>query len=1154
MNSSYRLIWAQLWLVIGLAPGCQPTGQAPRGTIATAAQIAGPAASKPPISPAANGRRLDREETSADDAAPPITLTASDGTGLRLANVEVLAVQESPLAFTELRLEFDNPSGRTIEGRFRMVLPERAKLARLAMKVGNAYQEAEVVERQAARLAYEDALHQKRDPLLLEQAGGNTVEARVFPIAAHEHKRIIVAYSEPVLDHVGHVLPLQGLPVLDRVSIKIYEGANRKPVELERVNYAPGAELRSLLRVPLGAQLVRAGNLAVMRFTPVDETKPEALGATLLLVDTSASQTLSLRRTSEQLGDVLRKLGNGGDERVVIAAFDQDVQVLLEGTFASAADGIGSLLRERRALGASNLSAALAVAAEQVRARAIHRVVLVTDGLATAGEREPAALRASVLAAGRAGLERLDVIVPAGSARDATVLSQLVSAGLPSAGAVLDGRDDSQTIARKLRSRVVRDLPVRVEGASFVWPRVVSSVQAGDELIVAAELPANRPVRLSAGDRAIKLPEPGSGTPTLLARFHAEARIAALLEREATEGRNRDLQRQIVELSRRERVLSPYTSLLVLETDADYSRFGIARRAPGAYLSVRDGRLALGDSPTLPGQSSGRGSTVGADTENSRVNRGPQEFGEAAAPKALGRDSDGSESAQGNMWGEEIAEAFGAGGLGLSGTGEGGGSEGVGLGSTGTQGHGSGIGSGQGVGAGHGRLAGSHATSAPKVRSGTAQVSGRLPPEVVQRIVRQNFGRFRQCYEGALATRPHLEGRAVVRFQIGKGGAVEGPVRLAPAFVDRALNECIKQAFLSLSFPTPEGGNVLVSYPLLLGDGATPPTPARATVEPPTTPERPASAAPYRGRLGEITALLTQKRTSEALQQALEWTQREPVETLPYFALGRVYTALERPRDAARAFGSLIDLYSARADIRRYAGNLLESLPESSGLDLAIDSYRVARSDRPDHPSSHRLLAFALVKRSRYSEAFDVLLAALARGTRSDRFRGVERVLRDDLALVTALWEAHEPTAREALRDRLDAAGVQPTPTASLRFILTWETDANDVDFHIYDAAGNHAWYSNPRLPGGGELYADITTGYGPECFSLPLPPETNPREYHVQAHYYARGPMGYGMGKLEIIEFDGHGKARFEERPYLVMEDHAYADLGTIRVGRARK
>ncbi|WP_428269308.1 hypothetical protein [Haliangium sp.] len=40
---------------------------------------------------------------------------------------------------------------------------------------------------------------------------------------------------------------------------------------------------------------------------------------------------------------------------------------------------------------------------------------------------------------------------------------------------------------------------------------------------------------------------------------------------------------------------------------------------------------------------------------------------------------------------------------------------------------------------------------------------------------------------------------------------------------------------------------------------------------------------------------------------------------------------------------------------------------------------------------------------------------------------------------------------------------------------------------------------------------------------------------------------MGYGMGKLEIVEHDGQGGLRFEQRPFVVMTDGAYVDLGTI-------
>jgi pSer/pThr/pTyr-binding forkhead associated (FHA) protein len=199
--------------------------------------------------------------------------------------------------------------------------------------------------------------------------------------------------------------------------------------------------------------------------------------------------------------------------------------------------------------------------------------------------------------------------------------------------------------------------------------------------------------------------------------------------------------------------------------------------------------------------------------------------GDPNAPTApWGRDTSlGSDeiSARGNMWGDEIGDAFGAGGLGLSGIGEGGGGrgEGIGLGNIGTLGHGAGVGTGQGFGAGHGRLGGSHQTKAPKVRMGATTVSGRLPPEVIQRIVRQNFGRFRMCYEQGLGRNPNLEGRVSARFVIGRDGAVSNVSNGGSDLPDSGVVSCVLSAFYGLSFPQPEGGIVTVVYPIMLAPG-----------------------------------------------------------------------------------------------------------------------------------------------------------------------------------------------------------------------------------------------------------------------------------------------------------------------------------------------
>ncbi|MCH2109219.1 MAG: AgmX/PglI C-terminal domain-containing protein [Polyangiaceae bacterium] len=178
-------------------------------------------------------------------------------------------------------------------------------------------------------------------------------------------------------------------------------------------------------------------------------------------------------------------------------------------------------------------------------------------------------------------------------------------------------------------------------------------------------------------------------------------------------------------------------------------------------------------------------------------------------------------SAQGNMWGDEIGDAFGSGGLGLSGIGEGGGGrgEGIGLGNIGGLGHGAGTGTGQGFGSGHGRLGGSYKTRAPKVRMGATSVNGRLPPQVIQRIVRQNFGRFRMCYEQGLARNPNLEGRVGVRFVIGRDGAVSNVGNGGSDIPDSGVVSCVISAFYGLSFPQPEGGIVRVTYPIMFSPG-----------------------------------------------------------------------------------------------------------------------------------------------------------------------------------------------------------------------------------------------------------------------------------------------------------------------------------------------
>ena len=156
------------------------------------------------------------------------------------------------------------------------------------------------------------------------------------------------------------------------------------------------------------------------------------------------------------------------------------------------------------------------------------------------------------------------------------------------------------------------------------------------------------------------------------------------------------------------------------------------------------------------------------------------------------------------------------------------------------------------------------------------------------------------------------------------------------------------------------------------------------------------------------------------------------------------------------------------------------------------------------------------------------------------------RVLAEDAGLIGAAYAAAVPGKRAEIASALGKHQLAIAGAPSTRFVLYWETDANDVDFHIQDARGGHAFFSQPKLASGGELYADVTTGYGPECFAIPGTPWAGP--YRLSLEYYAQGPMGYGMGLLQIQRFDPKRGLSFEDRPYVIMTNHAKVDLGSYR------
>ena len=990
-------------------------------------------------------------------AEPLLGLTASDGTGLKLAAMNASAVVDGPLAFTELRLTFDNPESRTLEGRFKISLPTGASLQRFAMKIGGVWQESEVVELTAAREAYEDALHRKQDPALLENAGGNEFSARVFPIPANARKELVLSYVQEVRQG-AYVLPLRGLPEIGRLDAQVtVVGAVKQPARLALSDDKPTADL--VVDMPGSASpqttAIRAGELVVARVKPQAESKPDPLVATIMLVDTSASRGLGFEEELRSVSIVAARAA-AAKGQLIVATFDQEVTAIFDGAASSFGAADLAKIRTHGALGASNMQRALEWAGEQAKKGKQKRIVLVTDGVATAGATDAKRLTATIAALRASGIERLDALATGGNRDDAALL-KLVRNNLPHDGVVVQGSDAPAMIARRLDESTRSGIAVSIEGATWAWPTKLDGVQAGDELSIYAEVPAGKPVKIVVDGAPAVTVEPRVTARPLVERVVAQAQIASMLERELTS--HQDLKKEITAVAVRHRVLTPYTAMLVLETEEDYARFRIDRRAPPEVLAIDDGKV-------IKVARSFRGLGVA----------GPIEITEPG-PNLATKDKDARDEG-----GRPLPRA------------------------TPTS---------------PPRASAAPKPSAPSGPSGDAMASA--------------IGGSK----GADA-KPASPSR-------GASGGGAPPAKKRPAMNAPPADEESRALPRSQAAPREAALDQVDSW----GQTAAPPPPPPATRRPrplrgdqgEDSEERVPS---YTGRFKDVMDQISAKNVKGAFEIASGWRSEEPADVMALVALGESAEALGASRLAARAYGSIVDLFPNRADLRRFAGERLERLGDPSSLDLAIDTFEKARADRPDHPASHRLLAMAYLRARQPQKAFEVLVAALQQHYPEGRFRGVDRILREDLGLAAAMWARVDPKREDEIRQLLRSSGGSEESGPSVRFVLVWETDANDVDFHVYDADGNHAFYSRKTLATGGELYADVTTGYGPECFTVRGSRKERAGPYKLQAHYYSRGPMGYGMGKLQVVEHDGNGNLTFQDRPFVVMNDHAFVDLGT--------
>jgi len=158
---------------------------------------------------------------------------------LAVVKADIEAVIVGFLAETTTTLSFRNPFDRVLEGELIFPLPEGATVAGYALDVRGELVEGVPVERHEARIAFESELRKGIDPGLVEWVKGNTFRTRVWPIPPRGTRTVRVRYVSELVTPGGdggtsalYALPLRYPQPIPEFSLKVEVVKGGPPPEI----------------------------------------------------------------------------------------------------------------------------------------------------------------------------------------------------------------------------------------------------------------------------------------------------------------------------------------------------------------------------------------------------------------------------------------------------------------------------------------------------------------------------------------------------------------------------------------------------------------------------------------------------------------------------------------------------------------------------------------------------------------------------------------------------------------------------------------------------------------------------------------------------------------------------------------------------------
>jgi hypothetical protein len=529
------------------------------------------------------------------------------------------------VATTHVEQIFRNDTDAVLEGTYLFPIPESASIVEFAIWDGERKLVGEVRSREEARRIYDEIVRRQRDPGLLEYAGRDLFQASIFPIPAHSDKKLELTYTQVLKAEsgtvsyryplgTGHNLAQIG-EVTGRVDIEAKEpirniyspshdvdmanhGSRNARISFESKAGREPQDFQlfyTISREDFGLSLLThrepgKDGYFLMMLSPKDDWSETEYAAKdiVFVLDTSGSMNDEgkMEKAREALLFGVKSLH--AEDRFNVISFAGEERLMESAMITADEKGRArgeEFVRKLRATGGTNINDALRAAFKQFSASDRPKMlVFLTDGLPTVGETNITRIIENSHAARIPGVRLFTFGV--GYDVNTTLLDKLASEN----GGVADYVEPKENLEVKVSSffakinyPVLTDLALNMGGVEtdLVYPRNLPDLFKGTQITLIGRYQNDDDLRRitvaltgKTGRTSRTYPFENLRFPIkeddndFLPRLWATRRVGWLMEQIRTNGEQKELRDEIVDLGTRYGIVTPYTSYLAVETDA----------------------------------------------------------------------------------------------------------------------------------------------------------------------------------------------------------------------------------------------------------------------------------------------------------------------------------------------------------------------------------------------------------------------------------------------------------------------------------------------------------------------------------------------------------------------------------------------------------